>query len=219
MPPRRLIALLVLLAAAASARAASDVVTISGGLQELEALVKKHQFVTVEVGDPLDAAMGRVASCWQQAAGLAAPCACGGPGSCPRPPQLPSAPSGPGIRPMVRPLQEPGAPLGEGSHCAEGSRPRDRARKGAGARGHGAAPNAHAALWLQAVTPYSPRLRLALQVDATAEENEDAKKRFGIGGFPTIKVLGAQGQGGVACGAAASGATHTWPVAPPPTHP
>lgn len=49
MRSRALIALCALLAAAAGARAASDVVTISGGLQELEALVKKHAFVVAEV--------------------------------------------------------------------------------------------------------------------------------------------------------------------------
>lgn len=76
MPPRGLIALLVLLAAAASARAGSDVVTISGGLQELEALVKKspaNVLVVVEASGPMVPSMRRVASCWQQAAGLAAP--------------------------------------------------------------------------------------------------------------------------------------------------
>ncbi|KAI7841633.1 hypothetical protein COHA_004653 [Chlorella ohadii] len=107
-PPRALIALVVLLAAAAGAQAGSDVVTISGGLQELEALVKKHSFVVAEFYAP-----------W-----------CG--------------------------------------HCKNLEPHWDKAAT--------------------ALKDHDPEIVLA-KIDATAEENEDAKKRFGIGGFPTIKMF------------------------------
>jgi protein disulfide-isomerase A1 len=105
---RGLIALVVLLAAAAGSRAASDVVTISGGLQELEALVKKHHFVVAEFYAP-----------W-----------CG--------------------------------------HCKNLEPHWDKAAT--------------------ALKDHDPEIVLA-KIDATADENDDAKRRFGIGGFPTIKMF------------------------------
>ena len=137
MAARPLLVLLLALAASQAALGAEDVVTITGGLKELEALVKKHPFVATEARQGWRRwrrwlADRRAAAAAAAAGGLARPLHF----LLHRSPPTASAV----LRALVRALQAAGAGVGQGRHHAQGQRPAHHSGQGARGGRSGARP-------------------------------------------------------------------------------